>query len=1171
MATKRNRRAETSSRTSRPRRKKRPLWRFGFFLLLLFAAAAMLPTIIAKTPLRNTFLGWAMPEDGWRILSKDASLTWTGSQTLTDLSLVDPDGNPLLQIESITLERSLLSLAADRNNLGKLKILRPIATLVARPEGSNLEDLLASLTSNSAKSTGSAEIAQSTPLQVEIEIVEGTLRGFDQESQRQWLLTDANITAQPDNSSPDRFEAVGSAALSAGQSEKTGHFNFRLQSIATDQQQLDLLAEQLPVEPLRPWLARILPGAWITGHVSTDAQLLISQNDSGQMNLESSGRMEAKRFELVADALAGDRLRLDTAAGNWNLTIAGETITVRQLAVDADWAKLQASGSFSQAQLASLQRAHMPQLAGEVTGKFELAQLAAMLPHAMRLREGVQIDSGVLEFHVQGKPDSEGTLCSATAQLGELAGSDGQRAIRWKEPVEIDARALLTQSGPRLQKLSLAAPFAEAEFETADQKILGNFQFDLEKLSQELGQFVNLQAWQLRGRGEGNLSASIEANQLFEANAALQLTALDVARGGKSIWVEPRLQVDLFAKGTVEDFSPRQIDSGTLKMHGAHDSFDAKLLAPVTFTALDKSAWKVKLSGNGPLASWAGRLRPWVSGIPRQLEGAAQFNATLTAGNSLVEVANLSAKFTPLQIRHREFVVDEPQIELSGDLRWDAPSGNLASREFQLVSSSLALRTRDLLVNLGASEGPTASGAVAFRANLERLSAAMGLVGQRNATWPRGSAVGQLQLASDSRQVRADISLDVEQLQIVRNSTTGAATYGQPEVVWTEPQLRTSGKLVYTNANDRAVLESLAVNGQTVRLTGSAEVDKLRSEAHLKSSGVVQYNPEAVARLVATYVGPEFRLEGDQLVRFQISGPLLEPANAVHWSRRWNMSTEAGWLSANAFGMPLGEGKLQATLQEGELKIAPLNIAIGQGRLTAAPQAELSPGREQMILPSGPFVKNVQISPQVSETMLKYVAPILAGATRTEGQFSVDLQGAQLPVQNPQQSRVVGKLSVHQLRVSPGPMVEQFATVLRQIEAISRRKQFLQTATSPKKTKLLSISDTTVDFQVSEGRVYHRDLQFLIDDVPVRSYGSVGFDQTLALVLEIPIQDKWLGDEKALRSLAGQTLQVPIHGTFQNPRIDQRAVADLSQKLLESAATQVIGDELNRALDKLFK
>ena len=36
-------------------------------------------------------------------------------------------------------------------------------------------------------------------------------------------------------------------------------------------------------------------------------------------------------------------------------------------------------------------------------------------------------------------------------------------------------------------------------------------------------------------------------------------------------------------------------------------------------------------------------------------------------------------------------------------------------------------------------------------------------------------------------------------------------------------------------------------------------------------------------------------------------------------------------------------------------------------------------------MPAGQVVNNVRISPEVSEAMLKFVAPVLAGATQSEG------------------------------------------------------------------------------------------------------------------------------------------------------------------------------------------
>ena len=581
--------------------------------------------------------------------------------------------------------------------------------------------------------------------------------------------------------------------------------------------------------------------------------------------------------------------------------------------------------------------------------------------------------------------------------------------------------------------------------------------------------------------------------------------------------------------------------------------------------------WKLKVEGNGPLASWAGRLRPWVDGVPEQLEGEAHLQATLVATDDYAHVIESAGSVSQLQIRKGAMIVDEPRVEFTGDVRWESGTGSFASEELWLKSSTLAFRSRDISLKTAPDGVPTASGSLAFRADLQRVSSAAGLIGLRNASWLRGAAVGNLQLASNARQIQADFKTDAEGLQVVR-SPSAAAAYRNPEVVWTEPRLQSSGKLVYTIEDDRAVLDNFSLNGQTVRLGGSASVDKLRGAATVNAGGTLEYDPDALAKLLRSYLGPEVQLQGDRKVDFQLAGQLSGPnGDSAHWSQRFSGSAKAGWTVGSVFGLPLGGGRLEGTLRDGQLQIAPLDVTVGSGRITAYPRAVLAPGPELVSLPRGPLVTNVEISPQVSEAMLKYVAPIVAGATRVQGKFSIDLESAQAPLVDPKQAQVTGRLNVHQLNIAPGPIVQNFAAIIGRLEAISKRGQFLQAATNGRATDVLTMTDRQIEFQIYEGRVYHHSLEFLVDNVPVRSRGSVGFDQTLSLMLEIPIQDKWLGDERAFRSLAGQQLEIPITGTFQSPRVDGSAVADLSQKLLQGAASQVIGDELNRALDKLFK
>ncbi len=52
---------------------------------------------------------------------------------------------------------------------------------------------------------------------------------------------------------------------------------------------------------------------------------------------------------------------------------------------------------------------------------------------------------------------------------------------------------------------------------------------------------------------------------------------------------------------------------------------------------------------------------------------------------------------------------------------------------------------------------------------------------------------------------------------------------------------------------------------------------------------------------------------------------------------------------------------------------------------------------------------------------------------------------------------------------------------------------------------------------------------------------------------------------RSWRGSKARSLQVPITGTLTRPQMDQRAIAGLSQQLLQGAAQKAIGGELNKA------
>jgi hypothetical protein len=104
-----------------------------------------------------------------------------------------------------------------------------------------------------------------------------------------------------------------------------------------------------------------------------------------------------------------------------------------------------------------------------------------------------------------------------------------------------------------------------------------------------------------------------------------------------------------------------------------------------------------------------------------------------------------------------------------------------------------------------------------------------------------------------------------------------------------------------------------------------------------------------------------------------------------------------------------------------------------------------------------------------------------------------------------------------------------------------------------------------------EGRVHHEGLQLTIGDVVVRTKGSVGIDESLQLLAEVPVRDQWVQNDRYLSALRGQVLQLPVQGSLGRPRVDTQALAGLTRQTVTGAASQLLQQELGRGLDRLLR
>jgi hypothetical protein len=296
--------------------------------------------------------------------------------------------------------------------------------------------------------------------------------------------------------------------------------------------------------------------------------------------------------------------------------------------------------------------------------------------------------------------------------------------------------------------------------------------------------------------------------------------------------------------------------------------------------------------------------------------------------------------------------------------------------------------------------------------------------------------------------------------------------------------------------------------------------------------------------------GPLVPLSRDQQLGEVRAGVAAQPPTST--LARLEARAALDWQSADIYGFRIGPGQLRADLARGILGVAPLDLLVSEGRFQAAPRVHFEPGPAELQLGPTKLFENVRITPDISQQALKYIAPVLAGVSHAEGRFSIDLDGARIPLASPQQGDLSGRLTVHAIQISPGPLVAQFAALFGTPRAIHLREQ------------------SVVAFRMVDGRVYHQGLELVWPDVTIRTYGSVGVDGTLALMAEMPVPEKWIGNNPLGDSLRSQIIRLPIGGTLQQPRLDQQALQRAGAKILRNTGVNTLRHELNRQLDRLL-
>jgi translocation and assembly module TamB len=399
-----------------------------------------------------------------------------------------------------------------------------------------------------------------------------------------------------------------------------------------------------------------------------------------------------------------------------------------------------------------------------------------------------------------------------------------------------------------------------------------------------------------------------------------------------------------------------------------------------------------------------------------------------------------------------------------------------------------------------------------------------------------------------------------------------------------KPTIELAGKIDY----DWNTLAPLIKN-----LTGDVVVLKGRQSSDFTLAGPLDLTapPSQVASNVTMVSRPSAAPVTDSFA-------MIKPVSAT---------ATVGWEELLVYGIPLQRGQMELQLRDGLFGFQkPFVIQAEEGKITLSPTVRLTPGPMEIILPNAMVVEQFKMTPDMASKLMKYMAPVLADATAVEGRFSLGVTEGRIPVDQWQRMTMTGKATMHGLQVMPGPKSEMWVGIARQLKGVlsggglaaltggaggeggatsmignglSAAGGLLNggglsglagslgggtgaaagaTGTDQKQTVLLRMPEQTIDYAVQDGKVYHQGLTMEIDNLVVRTRGYVGLDNTLGLVLEVPLRDEWIQKFPALAQLPNKAIALNIGGTVDKPQINS---AELRQ-LVMSMGSSVLQDKV---------
>ncbi|MEM9825445.1 MAG: hypothetical protein AAF958_02590 [Planctomycetota bacterium] len=1168
------------------RRRGRRLNRNRTYALLGLAALGLLilagPTIAGVAGLGKSIALGQLRQSGWNGNLGTVRVGWLTPLTLRDLKLESQSGDSIVEVVAIDCDYTLLDWLRGKptSDLGQIRVLSPrIQTQTRSGRLALLDDIDALMASDSSARTPTGTIV--------LEDLSVVVNAEASRETWQWDRVAGHVDFDGGNTK------IQSAGVLSDHSGAKGGFDFSVwipdAGSGTDpecQIQMDLV----PLSVLRLAADYVHQdssarqavdfGGDASGsvhailHPGGTASLDVKDIALREFRVAFDDGTEFRNREAKLDGVFEVKHRLISSRGTFQTDFARGQ-------VDATVAK-----DISLTNCLAEPARVMESIRGHAEFDVDLSTLQRAFPSLIPLRRDLRLTQGsihgILETPERSKVKLE--LLSKTVR-----GSLRDRVVAI-QPLRLSADLSLDPSG----NLVAHAVDFQSSFGTAagsGDLRSGNLNFDLnfDSLAAVLNPFVELQNTP-SGQAGGRLRWLSDAVDRWQLDGTVDGRNIQLPRwaAGRSDTAASNMPLDfdasVHADGRIVDLNLTRLEDARLDLRSGGDRLVVQLRQPVDHPG--DRPWlpcRYQVAGNVP--------RLWQRFIGHDV-GGFRPTAGKWTGTGLLAVSRRNVLIGPgkWQIDTPAWYMgtsrfSQPDMKLDFDGRYDLAESKLSLKKATLVASAFTAAVGgDAAPDRGSVE-------MHLRTDLDRLRAAGGLrvadrqpsvsgVSYRTATgssgadalpWQfKGNAQGRMTFNwEDAQHIQVGYDFSATDVSVLqpksrsvtnRNASSAAnrSLNNEFETVWFEKDIGLRGQAIVLPQDQGVQIQSLrkTTTWSDANLAGFAGWND--SGYDLQLDGQTQLDMADVADRLSPLTGIRMRAAG-----------IVESPVSLHLhggdENHFVIATEVGWQNAEIGGLQFGATRTQIQMDNDWVVVDPATIPVRPGgRLRVGGRVAYREGRRRLEIPAGPIAEDIELTREITDRWLKYLAPVVAQAADVHGKLGIDLNDSMVDLERPAQSRVSGAVKMQNASMNAGPMVQNLINVVSQARRMAGIQNDMAGST------LVNMPPQIISFRLQDHWVTHDRMQFSVDRADVLTSGRVSTAGQLDMVGQIPIQRAWVGRD--LGSLAGATISLPITGTLNNIQVDTRTMSQIFARVAAEAGRdkidQILRKEISRPLEK---